>query len=141
MRLAIPIWGERVSPVFDTASRLVLVEVEEGTEASRQMVEVGADLFPTQRARRLSDLQVNVLICGAISRPLASFVSAAGIELIAWVAGPVEDVLRAYLAGRLSEPRWRMPGCAGRPLGPKRGRAWQERARGGCGGSRRRGRT
>ncbi len=135
MRLAIPIWNERVSPVFDAASRLVLIEVEQGTEVSRQMVEVGADLFPVQRVRRLTDLQVGVLICGAISRPLASFVSAAGIDLIPWVAGPVEDVLRAYLADRLSEPRWRMPGCAGRPRGAGRGPAWQRGPRdgGGCG--------
>ena len=129
MRLAIPIWNERVSPVFDTASRLVLVDVEQGAEVGRQIVEVVADPFPTQRARRLTDLQVNGLICGAISRPLASFVSAAGIDLIPWVAGPVEDVLRAYLAGRLSEPCWRMPGCGG----PHRRRE----ARGGSRGSRR----
>ncbi len=135
MRLAIPIWNERVSPVFDTASRLLLVEVEQGAEVSRQVVEVGADSFPAQRARRLTELQIGVLICGAISRPLASFVSAAGIDLIPWVAGPVEDVLQAYLARRLSEPRWRMPGCAGQALGPRRGRAWHggPRSGGGCG--------
>jgi len=125
MRLAVPIWNERVSPVFDTASWLLLVEVERGAEAGRQIVDMAMVPFPTQRARRLTDLHVNVLICGAISRPQASFVSAAGIEVIPWVAGPVEDVLRAYLAGRISKPCWRMPGCAEEPSGHGRRMARQ----------------
>ena len=139
MRLAVPIWNERVSPVFDTAKWLLLVEVEHGAEAGRQMVEVAVAPFPTQRACRLTELHVNVLICGAISRTQAGFVSAARIELIPWVAGPVEDVLRAYLAGRLSESHWRMPGCTDGPARRGRGLAERRRGRGGCG--RRGGRT
>ncbi len=133
MRLAIPIWNERVSPVFDTAKTLLLAEVEQGEEASRQIVEVSMTPFPIQRARRLTELHVDVLICGAISRSQANFVSAAGIEVIAWVAGPAEDVLRAYLAGRISDPCWRMPGCPGSPTADRRGarkRAPGDRRRG-----------
>ena len=129
MRVAIPVWNDRVSPVFDTATCLMLLDLAEGAEQSRQLVEVAQTSFPTQRAKHLAELGVNVLICGAISRPLAGLVSAAGIVLIPWVAGPVEDVLRAYVAGRLSEPCWRMPGCGGAhrrrearggPRGPRR---------------------
>ena len=29
MRLAIPVWDDKVSPVMDTASRLLVVEVED----------------------------------------------------------------------------------------------------------------
>lgn len=114
MRVAIAVWNDRVSPVFDTSSRLLLVDVEQETEQVRRTVEVGTDSFPTQRARRLAELGVNVLICGAISRMLAGFVSAAGVIVIPWVSGPVEGVLRAYLMKRLSDSRWRMPGCRGR---------------------------
>jgi predicted Fe-Mo cluster-binding NifX family protein len=114
MRIAIAVWNDRISPVFDTASRLLLVDVEQGAERDRRIVEMGADSFPTQRARRLTELDVHVLICGAISRVLAGFVSAAGVVVIPWVSGPVEGVLRAYLTKRLSDSRWRMPGCRGR---------------------------
>jgi len=113
MRVAITVWNDRISPVFDTASRIVLVDVERGAERGRRIVEVGVDSFPTQRARRLTELEVNVLICGAISRPLAELVSASGVVVIPWVSGPVEGVLRAYLTKRLSDSRWRMPGCRG----------------------------
>lgn len=114
MRIAIAVWNDRISPVFDTSSRLLLVDVEEGVEKGRRIVEMGADLFPTQRARRLAELEVNVLICGAISRVLEGFVSASGVVVIPWVSGPLEGVLRAYLTKRLSDSRWRMPGCRGR---------------------------
>jgi predicted Fe-Mo cluster-binding NifX family protein len=128
MRIAIAAWNDRISPVFDTSSRLLLVDVEQGAELDRRLVEMGADLFPTQRARRLTELEVNVLICGAISRVLAGFVSSAGVVVIPWVSGPVEEILRAYLRKDLSDVRWRMPGCRGRwrhryaPTGPQRHR-------------------
>jgi predicted Fe-Mo cluster-binding NifX family protein len=114
MRVAIAVLNDRISPVFDTSSRVLLVDVEEGAERQRRLVEMGADLSQTQRAQRLTELGVNVLICGAISRVLEGFVSAAGIVVIPWVSGPVEGVLRAYLMKRLSDTRWKMPGCRGR---------------------------
>jgi len=45
---------------------------------------------------RLTGLGVDTLICGAISRPLAYMVTTAGINLIAWISGQVEDVLQAF---------------------------------------------
>ena len=129
MRLAIPVWNDRVSPVFDTASRVLLLDLADGIEQARQLVEVAQARFSTERAKRLAELGVNVLVCGAISRPLAGFLSAAGIIVIPWVSGALEEVLRAYLTDRLSDTCWRMPGCGGRhrhgnaqagPRGPRR---------------------
>ena len=111
VRFAVPIWNDRVSPVFDTARRLVLVDIRQGKEQERQVVEIEADSFPARRARRLVELRVNVLVCGAISRPLAELVTMAGVMIVPWVTGQVDDVLRAYMAGRLGDSRWRMPGC------------------------------
>jgi predicted Fe-Mo cluster-binding NifX family protein len=122
MRLAIPVWNDRVSPVFDTANRLMLLDVANGVEQDRQLVDVAQASFPTQRARRLAELEVNILICGAISRPLAGLVSTAGIVVIPWVSGALDEVLRAFLTDRLSDPRWRMPGCGGRGQRHRRGR-------------------
>jgi len=122
MRVAIPFWNDRVSPVFDASRRLVVVDVEDGLERARHQ-ETLQEEFPTRRARQLAQLGVNVLICGAISRPLATLLAASGITVIPWTAGPVDEVLAAYLAGRLPDPRWMMPGCGGR----------QQRHRGGCG--------
>ena len=113
MCVAIPVWNDRVAPVFDAAYRLVLVDVENGVEQGRREETLPESLLG-RRAKRLVELGVNVLICGGISRPLADLLEASGITVLAWTAGPVNDVLQAYLAGGLPNARWRMPGCGGR---------------------------
>src|SRR3972149_8639367 len=120
MRLAIPVWNKRVSPVFDSAGQLLLVDVENGGERSRRW-EAIAESVSSRRARRMVELGVNVLICGGISRSLAVLLGASGITVIPWRAGPVEEVLEAYRTGRLNEACWRMPGCGGRQRKHRRG--------------------
>ena len=124
MKIAIPTWNGRVSPVFDTASRLLVVEVAEDREFSRFETDISVH-FPPSKIMRLTGLGVDTLICGAISRPLAYMIGTAGIRLIPWISGQVEDVLQAFLTGNLFDIQFMMPGCAGRwDKGPGRGRGW-----------------
>lgn len=113
MRIAIPQWQSRVSPVFDVAARLLLVDVANARESGRQEVALTAT-DPIQRAQQLAQHSANVLICGAISRPLEMAVLSEGLQVVAQVCGPVEEVLQAYLEERLSDPTFLMPGCCGR---------------------------
>ena len=71
------------------------------------------DEEPTRRIQRLKDVGVDILICGAVSQPVAAAVQVAGIHLIPFIAGPVVDVLKAYLEGMLTTPAFQMPGCCG----------------------------
>ena len=124
MRVAVPIWNNRVSPVFDTAQRLLLVDYEDGTEVAR--AEKAIDQVPLpRRATRLAEYGVDVLLCGAISRPLSAMLSGAGISVIPFVTGPVDDVLAACIEGRLPDAGLLMPGC-GRRGRFRRGRRWQQ---------------
>ncbi|MBM4043828.1 MAG: dinitrogenase iron-molybdenum cofactor biosynthesis protein [Planctomycetes bacterium] len=113
MRVALAVWNGRVSPVFDVARELMVVEVDGGREVSRLRQEIDGAALP-QRAARVAELGVDVLVCGAISRPLAAMLAAEGIAVVPFVRGQVEEVLAAYLAGRLPDPRFLMPGCCGR---------------------------
>jgi hypothetical protein len=81
MRVAIPFFDGRISPVFDTARRLLLVDIEGGREVWRteQIVEE-PELGP--RARRVAELGADVLICGAISWPLEVMLLSARVEVI-----------------------------------------------------------
>jgi predicted Fe-Mo cluster-binding NifX family protein len=112
MRVALTAWDGRISPVFDTARHLQIVDVEGGLPMSRaeEPLEEG---LPDRRVARLAALKVDALICGAISRPLADMVQTAGIQLVPFVAGPVEEVLRAYVNGSLPMAMFQMPGCGG----------------------------
>jgi len=110
MKLAVPIYNDSVSNVFDFAHRLLLVEIENGKEANRSEVALNSSLL-LQRVGKLKNLEVDVLVCGAISRVLANMVTTSGIQLLPYVTGRVDDVLQAYLAGQLVQPEFTMPGC------------------------------
>jgi predicted Fe-Mo cluster-binding NifX family protein len=113
MRVAIPTRGERISPVFDAAGQVLLVDFEEEKESSRCVAPLPADPL-TGRVTRLRELGVTALICGGISRTLRQMIEASGIRVYPWMAGPVEEVLKAFLSNQLPDPRWTMPGCGDR---------------------------
>ena len=123
MRLAIPTWQGRVSPVFDSAQRLLIVDAADGSETGRSEEGLGSGLLP-QRVARLKELGVDVLVCGAISRPLAGMIAASGIVLVPFISGECDEVLAAYLRGEIPSPQFLMPGCCGQ------GRGWRHRGRG-----------
>ena len=109
MKIAIPIYNDTVSNVFDFAHRLLLVEIRNGVEESRSEVSLTSESFP-QRARRLGSLGIGVVICGAISRPLMSMLTVTGIDVLPYVTGGIDEVLQAYITGRLSQPQFITPG-------------------------------
>ena len=115
MRVAVPIWKERISSVFDVAGYILLIKVKNGEESSRTG-ETLSDPDPLDRARKMACLGTDVLICGAISRPLELALKSVGIRVIAWTCGPVEDVLEAFLSGHLTGTAFLMPGCDHRRL-------------------------
>ena len=102
MKVAIPHRQGRVSPVFDVASHILLVDVDAGAERRRQDVYLDAD-GPRARASLLADLGADVLVCGAISRQQETALS-----------GDVEEVLLAFSNGRLGHDAFLMPGRCGR---------------------------
>jgi predicted Fe-Mo cluster-binding NifX family protein len=112
MKIAVTAWEDRVSPVFDTARQVLFFEVADHQAKAGGEMRLG-DEEPTRRIQRLKDMDVDTLICGAVSQPVAASVQGAGIRLIPFVAGPVVDVLKAYLEGALTAPAFQMPGCCG----------------------------
>jgi predicted Fe-Mo cluster-binding NifX family protein len=109
MRIAIPIWNDRVSSAFDFAHRLLLVDIEHGRETGRAEISLLPESIPG-KANKLKTLGVRVLICGAISRSLASQVGASGVKVFPYVVGQVDEILKAYLTDKLVQPQFDLPG-------------------------------
>jgi len=112
MKIALPEWNGRISPVFDTAGQLIVVRIEDGAEVGRKSIPI-MDERPGQRAMRLSETGVSTLICGAVSNGMVRAIEAIGIAVIPWVAGEIDEIVAAFLAGGLDSPAFRMPGCGG----------------------------
>ena len=110
MKIAIAIWNDSVSSAFDFAARLLLVETENNKEISRSHIRLESQSL-SQRVNQLKYLEVDVLVCGAISRTLAEMVKASGIEVLPYVTGSIDDILEAYLTDQLCKPEFIMPGC------------------------------
>jgi len=125
MKVAVPNWQGRVSPVFDVAEHIVLVYLDNNEDGSRRTENLGST-SPHERARRLAELGVNVLVCGAISWPLEALLAANGVRVIPLVCGEVKDIVQALRDGTLDSERFAMPGCC-----RKRRRAGQRRRGGG----------
>lgn len=112
MRIAVPIWEDKISPVLDAASRLLVIDLENRRESSRFEIYLDEQDL-TRRCYRMKGLGVDILICGAVSRPFMRMLDASGIEIIPGITGPTEDVLQSYLHGNLKHSEFKMPGFKG----------------------------
>jgi len=113
MKVSIPTWAGRVSPVFDVARQLLVVTFEEGREFSREQAAI-EETQMLARVKRVTQLDVDVLICGAISVPLEAMLVSAGVRVIPHTCGAVEEIIQAFESGHLTDKKYVMPGCCGR---------------------------
>lgn len=127
MKVAFAVWNGRIAPVFDAAQRLHIIEMRAGKIVKDESAVMTEDL-PFSRAARLADLGVVELVCGAVSRSLQELVTAYGIKVLSFIAGDLQEVINAWLAGTLRESRFVMPGCC-------QGRCRMRRRRERCVGS------
>ena len=112
MKIGIPTWNDRVSPVLDSAMHLLVIEIDDGRELSRRTVDLPAQR-PALKARAIADAGPQLLICGAVSRGLERHLQAYGLTVIPWIRGNVEVVVAAWHAGDLQDSSFMLPGCCG----------------------------
>ena len=109
VRVAIPIFRSRVSPVFDSCTRVLLVDIEHNQEIERSEIYLD-ELSLTVRVVILKKSKVKTIICSGISDILQNMLQSVKINLITGIAGEVDQVVAAYLSKRLNEPQFHMPG-------------------------------
>jgi predicted Fe-Mo cluster-binding NifX family protein len=113
MRIAIPVWNGRVSPVFDVAKTIRVADLD---RQSGTFVADGTHVLNQARpASSLSELGINVLVCSAISSPLEAKLHALGIEVISDICGSPEEIIAALAAGEGDLVQFRSPGSRRKP--------------------------
>jgi predicted Fe-Mo cluster-binding NifX family protein len=110
MTVAIPIRQDRVSPVLDTAVRLLVVTRRRGAEVRRREVLLGP-LTPEAFVRSVVEQNVDVVLCAALSENLHRALEKQGVRVRPHLCGTVEAVLRAFGRRQLRRDEFRMPGC------------------------------
>ena len=110
MTVAMPIWQGRISPVLDVAGRFLVVQIENGHETSRREILVG-ETSPRLLAKGIKEMGPEVLLCGALSQPVADSLANEGVRVWPHICGEAESVLQAFLTNTLEQAEFRMPGC------------------------------
>ena len=115
MKTAITVWGKWISPVFDSASTILIADIEKGAIENRQLLNVETD-SPIALAKLLKGQGVTVLICGAISEYPAKILEGESLQLVPFITGNAETILETLARGRPIVPLYLMPGCKIRNL-------------------------
>ena len=117
MKIAIPAFHSKVSPRFDTAQELVLLEVIDGNVINRERQPLQA-YSAAGKIRTLLEQGVDTLICGGFDRLSRQQIGFNHIEVYAWVTGEIDDAVSCFLRDGLNsgtilgrngekEGRWR----------------------------------
>ncbi|MFZ3047719.1 MAG: hypothetical protein WA151_17540 [Desulfatirhabdiaceae bacterium] len=109
MNIGIAHWQGRVSPVFDVSEELVVIEISDGREISRKFFRLTSQR-PYPRAKEISDIGIDVLICGAVSSVFEIALVGKRIRFAAFVCGDIDAVLKSFLTDHLSQSIFHMPG-------------------------------
>lgn len=137
MQVAIPLFGDEVSPRFGCSTQFLVATVQ-GNGAEREEVKDVNRLAPWQFPEFLASLGVATVICGGVHRRFQEEMERRGIEVIWGVIGPASEALAAFLNGTLQRDQFVCRGRHGR-----RGHGWGQGQGGGPpslpGGSGRRG--
>jgi predicted Fe-Mo cluster-binding NifX family protein len=107
MRIAIPVWDDHVSPIFDVARQIRIYDVENGSVRQASV----ADMPAGHHAGALREHGIELLICAAVSSQLESLMWVSGIDVVSDVCGPADAIARAFAAGDTALGRYRSPGA------------------------------
>ena len=122
MKLAIMLYGTRVSPRFGYSQRVMIVEVSGQEEIRRKILEAD-DYYPEQIPVVLGKEGVEVVISGGVNKHFQDLFRSQGIQVMWGIIGEADDALAAFKAGQLA------PGMGCCPEG-RRPRQRQRRFRG-----------
>jgi len=109
IRIAIPVFNNRISPVLDACSEICIFDCGQKNKVRRRTIWVDG-LSLSERLASLVKLGVNVVICCAISDVLQKMLESKNIRVIAGRVGEIEEIVDAFFCNQLDNKYFLMPG-------------------------------
>ena len=100
MKIAIPIFGNRVSPRFDFSPEMWIIEVEKGV-VLREAKFSTVNLNSLQRLDQITSNGVDKVICGGIDDFSRNQLGRKGIAVVQDIIGDADIVFDLFMKGRL----------------------------------------
>ena len=111
MKIALTVWGNRISPVFDAARTLLVAKIQDKQIMDKTYIGIepgnSQELLET-----LEKMEIHTLICGAISNTPATVITDHGIKLFSFVTGNALSVLDSFAGRQALDKKHMMPGCS-----------------------------
>jgi len=95
MKIATPLFLDRVSPHFGSSSRFLLIEMRNGRIIQEAIWDLG-ERSAIELAARLIALGVNTIICGGIPSSCKHWLEGRGAVVLDNRRGPAREVITAY---------------------------------------------
>jgi predicted Fe-Mo cluster-binding NifX family protein len=119
MKVAIPIFGNRISPRFDFSPEMWIIEVERGEVVSQEKLPT-ANLNLPRRLEQITSNGVDKVICGGIDGFSLNQLGSKGIDVLEDVIGEAETAFDLFMRGRLR------PGLCCEKRGGRRMCGWKK---------------
>jgi predicted Fe-Mo cluster-binding NifX family protein len=100
MKVAIPLFQDRISPRFDVCPEIWVIELRDGEVISQEKWPM-ASFNLQQRLDQLTSNGVHKIICGGIDSFCMDHLGNMGIDVIHNVAGEAGEVLNLFIRGML----------------------------------------
>ena len=101
MKLAIMLYGKRISPRFGYSQGVLIVEVNGQEEVRRRTIGLEG-YYPEQIPELLRKAGVEVVISGGMNHYFQNLFKALGIRVIWGIIGDAEETLQAFKADQLA---------------------------------------
>ncbi len=101
MKIAIPVFENRISPRFDCAPGFRFYETD--GDRITGIREISCQSWnDNERIAQLKALGVDTMICGGLPNYLLGILTNRGLKIIPWVAGDAGEALTLFLQGQLN---------------------------------------
>jgi predicted Fe-Mo cluster-binding NifX family protein len=96
IKVAVPLFKDRVSPHFGASSKMLLVTIEGGVIQNEATWDVGGE-SPMEIARRLASMGIQYILCGGIQRTYKDWLIRNGITVMENQRGIAMEVIKTLL--------------------------------------------
>jgi len=97
IKVAVPLFKDRVSPHFGASRKMLLVMIDHGVMQSEATWDLGGE-SPMEIARRLASLDIQYIICGGIHRTYKDWLIRNGINVVENQRGIAMEVIKKWLS-------------------------------------------
>ena len=116
MKVAIPIFLDRISPRLDCARKLLVLEIEKDQLVEKRELDISG-WPPDEKIIYLKRLGIRQLICGGIRLEDRNGLNRFGIQVASALYGEVDTIIKEYLENKLNVPCCRARKRKGRRRG------------------------